>query len=173
MPAPGPDASVADKIKWSLEGIERPSEFINTDDTDGIEKDVSKVDLKDEKELSFEEKVQKAFFDIGGPHVLRKKQLKVEDKAEEQDAVRLLARIVHPAEETAGGSITDKVAKESSDSTASSHSLHDDKSADAATSGGNAHANAHKANPGPVHADNLPTPESKEDLKKRAEELNK
>jgi hypothetical protein len=29
------------------------------------------------------------------------------------------------------------------------------------------------ARQGPVHADNLPTPESKEDLKKRAEELNK
>lgn len=106
--------------------------------------------------------------------------------------------------------ITDKVAKESSDSNASSHPLQyvfvphnsrthtltsypsDDKNADAATSGGNAHANAHKANPvrtspgwfeglrwklttrqGPVHADNLPTKETKEDLKKRAEELNK
>jgi hypothetical protein len=62
---------------------------------------------------------------------------------------------------------------------------------DDVTSGGNVAANAHKANPvwpytwkkmlawrltarqGPVHADNLPTPESKEDLKKRAEELNK
>jgi hypothetical protein len=88
--------------------------------------------------------------------------------------------------------ITDKVAKESSDSTASSHPLHDDPETDKASSGGNLHANAHKANPvraspswfgglrwkltnrqGPVHADNLPTPESKEDLKKRAEELNK
>jgi hypothetical protein len=62
-----------------------------------------------------------------------------------------------------------------------------------ATSGGSVSANAHKANPvrtsltdalwytgwrltgkqGPVHADNLPTPASKEELKKRAEELNK
>jgi hypothetical protein len=91
-----------------------------------------------------------------------------------------------------GIGITDKVAKESSDSNASSHQLHDDSNADKATSGGSAHAQAHKANPvrasstwfsglrwklttrqGPVHADNLPTPESKEDLKKRAEELNK
>jgi hypothetical protein len=116
---------------------------------------------------------------------------------------------VHPAEESTGGStspimfldprflltppgITDKVAKESSDSNASSHPMHDDAEADKASSGGNLHANAHKANPvraspswfgvlrwkltnrqGPVHADNLPTPESKEDLKKRAEELNK
>jgi hypothetical protein len=88
--------------------------------------------------------------------------------------------------------ITDKVAKESSDSNASTHQIHDDANADKATSGGGLHANAHKANPvraspgwftslrwklttrqGPVHADNLPTPESKEDLKKRAEELNK
>ncbi|KAH4413945.1 hypothetical protein HBH70_059100 [Parastagonospora nodorum] len=80
---------------------------------------------------------------------------------------------VYPAEENATGSITDKVAKESSDSNASTHELHDSKEANEATSGGAAHANAHKANPGPVHADNLPTPESKADLKKRAEELNK
>jgi hypothetical protein len=87
--------------------------------------------------------------------------------------------------------ITDKVAKESKDSNASTHELHDSEEANQATSGGGAHANAHKANPvrkagwldsvrwglttrqGPVHADNLPTPESKADLKKRAEELNK
>ncbi|KAL5119018.1 hypothetical protein ACEQ8H_003147 [Pleosporales sp. CAS-2024a] len=68
--------------------------------------------------------------------------------------------------------ITDKVAKESSDSTASTHKLHDSEDANAATSGRQAHANAHKANPGPVHADNLPAPASKEELKKRAEELN-
>jgi hypothetical protein len=64
-----------------------------------------------------------------------------------------------------------------------------------ATSGGSVAANAHKANPvrstpslldriqhagwtltgrqGPVHADNLPEPATKEELKKRAEELNK
>jgi hypothetical protein len=60
------------------------------------------------------------------------------------------------------------------------------------SSGGSVAANAHKANPvrsnlmdtlawkagligrqGPVHADNLPEPETKENLKKRAEELNK
>ncbi|KAL6710642.1 hypothetical protein ACN47E_007699 [Coniothyrium glycines] len=78
---------------------------------------------------------------------------------------------VHPAEETATGSITDQVAKESRDSTASTHPLHDEDTG--ATSGGSVAANAHKANPGPVHADNLPAPESKENLKKRAEELNK
>jgi hypothetical protein len=62
-----------------------------------------------------------------------------------------------------------------------------------ASSGGSVSADAHRANPvrnsltdallytgwrltgrqGPVHADNLPTPASKEELKKRAEELNK
>lgn len=64
-----------------------------------------------------------------------------------------------------------------------------------ATSGGSVAANAHKANPvrftpslmdriqyegwkltgrqGPVHADNLPEKANKEELKKRAEELNK
>ncbi|KAH7090632.1 hypothetical protein FB567DRAFT_590013 [Paraphoma chrysanthemicola] len=73
---------------------------------------------------------------------------------------------------TTGGSITDKVAKESSDSNASSHQIHDEDLS-GISSGGNVAANAHKANPGPVHADNLPTPETKEDLKKRAEELNK
>jgi hypothetical protein len=85
--------------------------------------------------------------------------------------------------------ITDQVAKESKDSTASTHENHDVDTG--ATSGGNLHAQAHKANPvrgwleglwwgtglttrqGPVHADNLPAAESKENLKKRAEELNK
>lgn len=120
---------------------------------------------------------------------------------------------VHPAEETTGGSksfpphrrhqpyfihtanlipgITDKVAKESSDSNASTHQIHDEDHS-GISSGGNVAANAHKANPvraasgwlaglrwglttrqGPVHADNLPEPASKEELKKRAEELNK
>ncbi|KAF2446840.1 hypothetical protein P171DRAFT_482918 [Karstenula rhodostoma CBS 690.94] len=78
---------------------------------------------------------------------------------------------VHPAEENATGSITDQVAKESSDSNASTHQHHDVDTG--ATSGGSASANAHKAAPGPVHADNLPEPASKEELKKRAEELNK
>ena len=78
----------------------------------------------------------------------------------------------HPAEERATGSITDQVAKESSDSNASSHQLHDVDTG--ATSGGAPSAfAAHKAAPGPAHAENLPEPASKEELKKRAEELNK
>ena len=54
--------------------------------------------------------------------------------------------------------LTDMVAKQSGDSTASTHKMHQD---------------AHKANLGPVKADNLPEPASKEELKKRSEELNK
>jgi hypothetical protein len=99
---------------------------------------------------------------------------------------------VHPAEENATGSkdspsftfrmqsilthkstgITDQVAKESSDSTASSHSLHQVDTG--ATSGGSISAQqAFKANPGPVITENIGEPVSKEELKKRAEELNK
>ncbi|KAF2098407.1 hypothetical protein NA57DRAFT_57561 [Rhizodiscina lignyota] len=65
---------------------------------------------------------------------------------------------VMPKEDETSSHITDQVAKESSDSTASTHKLHQD---------------AHKANLGPVQTDNLPEPASKEELKKRAEELNK
>jgi hypothetical protein len=67
--------------------------------------------------------------------------------------------------------ITDQVAKESKDSTASSHPLHDTDTK--TTSGGAATLEHHKANPGPVIADNLGEPASKEELKKRSDELNK
>lgn len=97
----------------------------------------------------------------------------------------------HPKEETATGSkllqyhqemikhhidhapagITDQVAKESGDSTASSHAIHQEDTN--ATSGGAATFDHHKANPGPVIADNLGEPASKEELKKRSDELNK
>ncbi|CAN9464432.1 unnamed protein product [Alternaria alternata] len=55
--------------------------------------------------------------------------------------------------------LTDKIAKESSDSTASSHANHAD-------------IQAHNSK-GPAIPDSMPKAESKEDLKKRAEELNK
>lgn len=42
-----------------------------------------------------------------------------------------------------------------------------------AKKGGLASADHHRANPGPVIAQNLGEPASKEELKKRAEELNK
>jgi len=78
------------------------------------------------------------------------------------------------SEENTEGNLTDKVAKESNDSTASSHKLHDeDHSGATSGGGGKAHAMDHKATPGPVMSDNLGEPASKEDLKKRAAELNK
>ena len=55
--------------------------------------------------------------------------------------------------------LTDKIAKESSESTASSHANHAD-------------IQAHNSK-GPVVPDSMPKAESKEELKKRAEELNK
>lgn len=88
MSAPAPNASLADKIKWSLEGIERPSKYINVDDTNEIEKDVSKVELEEKKELSFEDKLHKAFFYVGGPEVLEKKKSEKNETEKEQDAVR-------------------------------------------------------------------------------------
>ncbi|GME24151.1 hypothetical protein GTA08_BOTSDO07590 [Neofusicoccum parvum] len=80
----------------------------------------------------------------------------------------------HLAEENTTGDITDKVAKESSDSNASTHPLHQTESA--ATSGGaqsRATAGDHSAAPGPAIAENLGQPASKEELKARAAELNK
>lgn len=66
----------------------------------------------------------------------------------------------------------DQVAKESSDSNASTHPNHDTD--DKATSGGVASMEHHKANPGPAMAENLGQVEgSKEDRRARAEELNK
>lgn len=61
--------------------------------------------------------------------------------------------------------IYDQVAKESKDSGASTHQLHQDPH--------KAAVQAHGANPGPVIAENLGQPASKEELRKRAEELNK
>ena len=72
--------------------------------------------------------------------------------------------ILSPAETTLTKSsshtgLTDKIAKESSESTASSHANHAD-------------IQAHNSK-GPVVPDSMPKAESKEELKKRAEELNK
>lgn len=61
--------------------------------------------------------------------------------------------------------IYDQVAKESKDSGASTHHLHQDPHKVA--------VQAHGANPGPVIAENLGQPASKEELRKRAEELNR
>jgi len=77
---------------------------------------------------------------------------------------------VHPSEENTGDNLTDKVAKESSDSTASDHKLHDEDYSHT-TSGGKASAQDHKSK-GPVIGMDIGEPASKEELKKRSEELN-
>jgi len=78
---------------------------------------------------------------------------------------------VLPSEENTDGNITDKVAKESSDSTASSHKLHDEGHSHA-TPGGKATAADHKSKGPVIHAD-LGEVASKEELKRRDAELNK
>jgi hypothetical protein len=90
---------------------------------------------------------------------------------------------VHPSEEeiqSAPGSLTDQVAKNPSpntESTASDHPIHQGD-----TSGGKdqprplAKAEEFKSTPGPVvpqNVDDFPAPAPKEELKARAEELNK
>ncbi|RAR08365.1 hypothetical protein DDE82_002346 [Stemphylium lycopersici] len=87
-------------------------------------------------------------------------------KLDVQDPKTLQGKVDAYFEESAAGSLTDRIAKDSSDSTASDHQHHD-------TTNQASHAQAHKANPGPVVADNMPEAASKEELKKRAEELNK
>jgi hypothetical protein len=94
----------------------------------------------------------------------------------------------HPKEETTEGStytqisrphpllisclgITDKVAKESKDSTASDHPIHDEDQSHI-SSGGKAHALDHHSK-GPVINQDIGEPASKDELRKRAEELNK
>ncbi|RVX69120.1 hypothetical protein B0A52_06833 [Exophiala mesophila] len=71
----------------------------------------------------------------------------------------------HPAEETHSeprGSITDKVAKESSDSNASDHPIHQ-----------KAQPHHHQGK-GPQISDNIPTEApSKDELRAKAQELNK
>lgn len=66
--------------------------------------------------------------------------------------------------------LTDKVAKESSDSTASDHKLHDEDHSHI-TSGGKASAEDHKSK-GPVIHGDLGEVASKDELKKRDAELN-
>ena len=86
-------------------------------------------------------------------------------------AVRSSPPSHHTITLTQQADIYDQVAKESSDSTASTHSNHDTSTN--ATSGGVASFEHHKANPGPAISQNIGEPASKDELKKRAEELNK
>ncbi|CAA9959918.1 hypothetical protein CFE70_003359 [Pyrenophora teres f. teres 0-1] len=126
-------------------------------ETASLEDDVKKLDVQETDTL--EDQVDaycREFLYLGGPQDFRGSKPKKENKS-------LFIK------KNAG--ITDQVAKDSSDSTASTHPNHDVDTG--ATSGGGASAMAHKAHPGPVMADKMPAPETKEDLKKRAEELNK
>ncbi|KAL6245243.1 hypothetical protein RBB50_008018 [Rhinocladiella similis] len=75
----------------------------------------------------------------------------------------------HPAEETAPSHIFDKVAKESSDSTASDAPLHKENEQPVKQA---ASAQDHKGH-GPQLSDNLPEAKSKDELKAKAAELNK
>ncbi|USP81216.1 uncharacterized protein yc1106_08490 [Curvularia clavata] len=112
--------------------------------TASLTTDTQKLNVNDEQPTTLDEKVDtycKEFLYIGGP------------------APKI------SLQESAPGSITDKIAKDSSDSTASTHQMHDN-------SGGHMTAAAHNSK-GPVMADKLPEAASKEELKKRAEELNK
>ncbi|KAF1832112.1 hypothetical protein BDW02DRAFT_503717, partial [Decorospora gaudefroyi] len=102
-----------------------------------------------------------------GPEIITKsRQKKERNESPHHNHQSPSTMPVHPSEENASGN------KLAQDSTASTHDRHENKG-EQVTPGGNVHAQAHKGNPGPVMADNLPTPESKEELRKRAEELNK
>ncbi|KAK3699709.1 hypothetical protein LTR37_016314 [Vermiconidia calcicola] len=76
-------------------------------------------------------------------------------------------------EEEAGSNLTDLVAKQSKDSTASDHQLHDTETTDTGHTKETASMEHHKANPGPVISQDIGEPASKDELKKRSEELNK
>ncbi|RMD42914.1 hypothetical protein DV735_g2193, partial [Chaetothyriales sp. CBS 134920] len=75
----------------------------------------------------------------------------------------------HPSEENAPSNIFDQVAKESSDSTASTHPIHD-----AADKTDKAKASIQDfSSKGPQITENLPPAASKEELRAKARELNK
>jgi len=75
---------------------------------------------------------------------------------------------VHPSEENTQDHIFDQVAKESDNSTASDHPLHKETEG----SWKKATAHDHKSK-GPQLSDNLPEAASKDELKAKAQELNK
>ncbi|EXJ80165.1 hypothetical protein A1O1_08307 [Capronia coronata CBS 617.96] len=74
----------------------------------------------------------------------------------------------HPAEENTQSHIFDKVAKESADSTASDHPLHDENKGPLKQATSEDHRSK-----GPQLSDNMPPASSKDDLKAKAQELNK
>ncbi|EXJ86358.1 hypothetical protein A1O3_03309 [Capronia epimyces CBS 606.96] len=74
----------------------------------------------------------------------------------------------HPAEENTQSHIFDKVAKESSDSTASNHPLHDENKGPLKQATSEDHRSK-----GPQLSDNLPPAADKEELRAKAREMNK
>merc|ERR1712072_1214084 len=74
----------------------------------------------------------------------------------------------HPAEETAPSNIFDKVAKESSDSTASDHPMHKENEQPVKQA---ASAQDHKGL-GPQISENMPEAQSKDELKAKAAQMN-
>ncbi|KAI9804957.1 MAG: hypothetical protein M1833_006260 [Piccolia ochrophora] len=81
---------------------------------------------------------------------------------------------VHPAEENAEGGLTEKIAKNPSSATDSTASQHPDHKDD--YSAGKAQAQDFNATPGPAipqKMSDLGEPASKEELKAKAEQLNK
>ncbi|KAH9875331.1 hypothetical protein J1614_004823 [Plenodomus biglobosus] len=160
-----------DRIQAYYENYSSSTQFIGGDKQDesktNLEKDVEGLHVQDKlSEATEEQKIQalRREFLNSSPFLALIVKILVFAEQHMDISDRITASLQTPG-------ITDQVAKDSKDSNASSAPLHDVDTG--ASSGGNVHAAAHKANPGPVKADNLPTPESKEDLKKRAEELNK
>ncbi|KIX10640.1 uncharacterized protein Z518_01724 [Rhinocladiella mackenziei CBS 650.93] len=74
----------------------------------------------------------------------------------------------HPSEENTQSHVFDRVAKESSNSTASGHTLHKDNEGPLKQ----ATADHHKSK-GPQLSDNMPEAASKDELRARAQEMNK
>ncbi|QRC94054.1 hypothetical protein JI435_405070 [Parastagonospora nodorum SN15] len=61
--APGPNASIANKIKWLYQGTERPSTYPT--EADNLEKEVKNLTVKDEQP-SIEEQIKRSFFNTTG-----------------------------------------------------------------------------------------------------------
>jgi hypothetical protein len=90
MTVPGPNASASDKIKWILDGYGDPTKHLDDDaetDTDKLQKDVAKVEIKDHEAIDFEEQIQSDFLALGRSGVLKKKKQEEENtQINKQDA---------------------------------------------------------------------------------------
>ncbi|OCK84743.1 hypothetical protein K432DRAFT_378293 [Lepidopterella palustris CBS 459.81] len=145
-------------------------------DSEGSESepDIKSEIRKEDEEKGIERSADAIEFEVAlrelrdGFGVRRAKKYRRKDRERKEGA----KMPVHPSEGNAGGNITDQVNKESSDSTASTHDHHKEETGASSAGGKLSAAMAHRANPGPVMTENIGKPESKEELKKRAEELN-